>query len=210
MNLKSHPSLKLSFMLFWTLAILLALSFVAIYVEVVVLKGSVSENSPIEWLEEGSILLISGLFYNIARKYENMRQLGVLVGSFFLCMFIREIDGVLDQIHHGAWKYPAWAVAITACSYAAKNMTKSLEQLEKYTQHPSFGVMLAGMVSLLVFSRLFGMSIVWETMMGDSYIRDVKNLVEEGVELMCYTLMLGSTVWYWLAAKRFLTSEKSL
>lgn len=208
MNLKSYSSLKLSFIFFWVLAILLALSFVAVYAEVIVLNGTVSESSPIEWLEEFIVLLTSYLFYDIARKYKNMRQLGVLAGSFFLCLFIREIDNIFDQIHHGAWKYPALFVAIMACGYVAKDITISLSQLDKYTQHPSFGVMLAGIVSLLVFSRLFGMSVVWESLMGEYYIRGVKNLAEEGVELMCYTLMLSSAIWYWLVAKRLSEIEK--
>jgi len=46
----------------------------------------------------------------------------------------------------------------------------------------------------LVFSRLYGMGSFWQHVMGEHYVRDVKNISEEGIELLCYSLIALSAV----------------
>jgi hypothetical protein len=50
--------------------------------------------------------------------------------------------------------------------------------------------MLIGLLQLVIFSRLFGTGSLWEPVMGDSYQPGVKSIVQEGVELMSYALVL--------------------
>ena len=58
---------------------------------------------------------------------------------------------------------------------------------------------------VLAFSRLFGRGSFWEAVMGDSYMRLVKNIAEEGTELMGYALLVIAAVeflWQVLSQKR--------
>lgn len=207
-----HPQIKKkvleSFSLFWAINLLLAMSFGIIYMEIFILGGNVAESSPVEWVQEIMLFFTLLLFFGLAKKQAEYRSFATLVGSFFTCLLIRELDGVFDQITHGFWKYPAWAVAVIAIGYAIKHKQATLEKLVEYSKHPSFGLMLGGLCSLLVFSRLFGMGALWTEVMGDNYVRTVKDLVEEGVELMCYTLIFSSAVWYRLSFKPQVTSLK--
>ncbi len=50
-------------------------------------------------------------------------------------------------------------------------------------------LLVTGVMLLLVFSRLFGMGSFWHNVMGDDYVRAVKNIAEEGTELLAYCLI---------------------
>ncbi|MGF1911717.1 hypothetical protein L4C38_20070 [Vibrio kasasachensis] len=54
--------------------------------------------------------------------------------------------------------------------------------------------MIAWVVLLLVFSRIYGMGAFWQDVMNEYYVREVKNIVEEGIELLCYSLICLSGI----------------
>lgn len=57
--------------------------------------------------------------------------------------------------------------------------------------------MASGFLVVLVFSRLFGIHALWQHLMLGDYNRVVKNMAEEGTELLGYGLC-------WLASVRYL------
>ncbi|MGO2355561.1 MAG: hypothetical protein ACTH58_12605 [Marinomonas foliarum] len=81
--------------------------------------------------------------------------------------------------------------------------------LKEYSQQPSFGTFLAGFVTIMAFSRLMGRGSFWQAVMGDSYMRLVKNIVEEGIETLGYTLILISAIELVLACRRRQTLAKT-
>ncbi|MBY5990689.1 transporter [Ferrimonas balearica] len=181
---------------FLGLSLFLALAAGVIHFEVVALGSHVPESSLIEYMQESLLALIVGLFGALAYRRPDLRGFAVLVGGFFLCLLIRELDQLFDAIYHGAWKVPAYTVAFAAIYYAVKHRDSSAQPLVRYTQHQSFGLMLAGMALLMVFSRLFGMGVLWDTLMGEQYVRGVKSLAEEGTELAAYSLIFCAALWY--------------
>lgn len=59
-------------------------------------------------------------------------------------------------------------------------------------------MLATGLLIVLVFSRLFGMNALWENLMLDGYNRVVKNMAEEGCELLGYSLCtLASVRYFW-------------
>ncbi|WP_231472338.1 hypothetical protein [Pseudoxanthomonas suwonensis] len=68
--------------------------------------------------------------------------------------------------------------------------------------------MTIGLVLLLIYSRLFGMTALWEGLLADSYVRVVKNAAEECTELLGYTLVMASALTY--AAQRLHERRKAL
>jgi len=73
-----------------------------------------------------------------------------------------------------------------------------VDNLEEYFSIPSFGVFTAGLLSVLVFSRLFGTKNVWRALFDVETLepmqRWVKNAVQEGSELFGYALLFIAAV----------------
>lgn len=88
------------------------------------------------------------------------------------------------------WRSPWFACGMPP------GIAATLRGLADFVTHPGYGMMCAGLLCILVFSRLFGMSVLWQTLMLDGYNRVVKNMVEEGCELLGYGLCLLATLSY--------------
>ena len=192
-----HP-LIVSTAYFFGLALLLASSALVIHLEVTQISGSIGEDSLVECLQEGYLLITAGLFAAVAIKRSELRGFAFLVSAFFFIILIRELDSLFDQIHHGFWKYPAWLLATIAIGYAHSHKETSIDPLTNYISHKSYSLMLAGIATLFIFARIYGMSDLWQGVMQESYIRSVKNLAEEGMELLAYSLIMFAAGWYCL------------
>ena len=107
-------------------------------------------------------------------------------------MLIREEDGVFDLIRHGFWVYPAIAVTMIAIAFAIKQKGTTLHAMAQYCQTPSCITMSLALITLLVFSRLMGMGDLWQQVLQGGYVRTLKNIVEEGIELLAYGFILFS------------------
>jgi hypothetical protein len=119
------------------------------------------------------------------------------VAGFYSCMLIRELDFVFDAIQHGSWIWFALAVTAGCLAVALRTPKKTLHALARLLQHRSWPVMASGFLVVLVFSRLFGIHALWQHLMLGDYNRVVKNMAEEGTELLGYGLC-------WLASVRYL------
>ncbi|OKB65810.1 hypothetical protein BHU62_15710 [Serratia marcescens] len=160
------------------------------------LHNFVHETSLTETTQALLLVAIAGGFFAAARRQAERRYAWMLVGGFFLCMLIREMDFAFDALWHGAWVWFALSVALACLWQAARHIAATVRGLAYVVTHPGYGMMCAGLLCILVFSRLFGMSALWQTLMLDGYNRVVKNMVEEGCELLGYGLCLLATASY--------------
>lgn len=178
--------------------ILFALAVVVVvlclHVDVNILKNGLSETSFTEVVQESILFIIVLIHLVRARRDGAMRQCNVLIAGFFLAMLILELDAVFDLIRHGSWVWFALFVSVASILYAVRDPARVARQLIAYTSTPSYGVMVSGLLTILIFSRLFGMSMLWQSILQEGYVRIVKNMVEEGVELFGYILCLGASV----------------
>lgn len=113
-------------------------------------------------------------------------------------MLIRELDALFDLISHGSWVWFALITALLAIIRPVMHFRTTLEQLAKYTQSPWYGILLSGLLAVLVFSRLFGMQVLWHAILEHGYMRVVKNAVEEGSESFGYMLCLAASLGYYI------------
>lgn len=167
-----------------------------VFIDVHWLHNFVHETSLTEVAQELMLAVISGCFFIAARRQAERRSAWMLIGGFFLCMLIREMDFAFDALWHGAWAWFALAVALLCLWHAARHLDAAVRGLTHVVTHPGYGMMCAGLLCILVFSRLFGMGSLWQTLMLDGYNRAVKNMVEEGCELLGYGLCLLATLNY--------------
>ncbi len=168
----------------------IAISFLVILsrrIDYIILENNIGEMSVIE-LSQLFMLVITVMSFYRLNSIASLKRGSILVLGFFTVLMIRESDGFFDHISHGFWVYPALLVTFSSIAYAVKNgnVMRSLAQLLRI---PSMQVLVCSTVLLLVFSRLYGISDFWKVVMGDFYIRDVKNISEETIELLFYCLI---------------------
>lgn len=167
-----------------------------IFIDVRWMNDAVHETSFTEVGQEVILLAIALLYFARAWRQASIRPLYVLVGGFFSCMLIRELDFLFDELSHGSWVWFALAITLVCVLIALRHPRRMISGLAQYLRHPGWGMMCAGMLTILIFSRLFGQHDLWQHLMLDGYNRTVKNMAEEGCELLGYSFCLLSTCRY--------------
>lgn len=184
-------------------ALVLALTIVPVYIDVAWMNDALHETSFTETTQEIMLATIAALFFIAARRRPAQRGALTLVAGFYSCMLIRELDFVFDAIQHGSWIWFALAVTAGCLAVALRTPKKTLHALASLLQHRSWPVMASGFLVVLVFSRLFGIHALWQHLMLGDYNRVVKNMAEEGTELLGYGLC-------WLASVRYLWQTRPI
>ncbi|BFM49223.1 hypothetical protein [Marinomonas sp. THO17] len=162
-----------------------------------------SEQSLTEHMQDMLSFLSCILFLYVSRRDKSMKIAATLLAALMAMMFVRESDSLLDQyVFDGAWQ--SIVLVIIACVFVFLwgRFNTLYPALKHYANQACFGTFLAGLVTLLGFSRLMGRGSFWEAVMGDVYMRVVKNIVEEGIETLGYTLIFISAVELALACRR--------
>ena len=189
------------FALFLFSAMIVAITTGFIFLDILVLNNGISETSATELGQELIVAIICLLFFIPAYKQPEMRGGYTLIMGFSLCILIRELVGLYAKLAHGSWVWFALTATFVCIAIAIREGKKTLYGLTHFITHSSQGMLMAGLLSVLLFSRLFGMGILWEKLLGEDYNRTVKNMVEEGSELFGYTLCLISVIWYRYSSK---------
>ncbi|NMP16927.1 hypothetical protein [Thalassotalea sp. Y01] len=168
-----------------------------IRVDIMLLSSNINEDSLTEITQQTLLLLVVCCFLSICLFTQQHRHFHVLLAGFFACMLIRELDAYFDQlIRHGFWVYIVLFVALGSITYAWQEKRDNITALTNLINHNCFYSFCTALVIILVFSRLFGMGDLWQELMGDNYVRQVKNSFEEGIELLGYSLLFYNTVVY--------------
>ena len=127
---------------------------------------------------------------------------------FLATLAIREHDFLFEKtwLH---WSIPALITGLSAVAWAWFQRDKIASALTAWTAHPASSMLLVGLATLLVFSRLFGKEALWQTMLGDNYHRSMKNMVEESTELFGYALIVASLCLHVMLKPRLLSQQSS-
>lgn len=184
------------------LALFLCLMMGMVFIDVVWMHNAVHEISFTEGAQEMMLGAIALLFFYRAWQSPEQRPVAILVAGFFGCMLIREMDFLFDQLSHGSWFWFALALALSCLASALRRPRDIVSGLAAFMSHPAWGMMSCGILTILVFSRLFGMHQLWQHLMLDGYTRTVKNMVEEGSELLGYSLCLFASLHYFRQKKQ--------
>ncbi len=180
--------------------LMVSLPALLLYCDIHWLKDAVGEWSLVELTQEGFLLASVLAFARLALRRRDDHRFAVLAAGFFACMFIREMDAVLDLLVHGLWKYLVLPISVGCVLYAARDWRSSLSGLVRFMASRPGTVMVIGLVLLLFYSRLIGMTSLWNGLLADHYVRVFKNAVEETTELLGYTFILAASLGY--AAQR--------
>jgi hypothetical protein len=175
---------------FLLLAALTAAVPLIIYVDSVICGNGVSEYSMTELMEDVLLLLAAIMFFTEAWRRPLSRGFFVLVGGFFACMLIRELDFAFDVIRHGAWLYVALLTAMASVALAIACRTTVFAPMAAYADTKSCIYVSIGLLIVMVFSRLFGSGrLIWTDIMGTDYKSVYKAIIQEGLELFGYVFV---------------------
>ncbi|MCG8473311.1 MAG: hypothetical protein MI742_15830 [Desulfobacterales bacterium] len=155
------------------------------------LTGRFMEESLVEMLQI-VVLLFTGLLGWVSGKVApQLRALSTLIMGLATMAVVRELDAVLDRmVFDGAWQTLVLGIAALTKYHISRCRVSLSENVKGFIPTAAFGVMASGSMMVLVVSRLLGRATLWKVIMGDGYMRIVKLAVEEGLELMGYTLIL--------------------
>lgn len=154
-----------------------------------------SEQSLTEYMQDVMAFLSCMLFLYASRLDAKLKIASTLLAALLGMMFVRESDSLLDHyVFDGAWQTIVLLIFTCVMVFLLGQFSKIYASLKEYSLQVSFGIFLAGCVTLLAFSRLMGRSSFWQAVMGDSYIRVVKNIVEESIETFGYSLILIAAI----------------
>ncbi len=152
------------------------------------------EAGPTEIIQTLLLLISATIFFMEARRCPDMRGALVLAGGFIGCMLIREQDYYLDMLSHGCWKWPALTLAFSCTAYAAATFRSTVAGLARFVRWRYFPILLTGLVIVLVYSRLFGMGMLWKPLLQCEEWRTAKTAIEESSELLGYLFVCFSTL----------------
>ncbi|MDF7798884.1 hypothetical protein P4C99_05390 [Pontiellaceae bacterium B1224] len=184
-------------LLFGTLCVLISTLVIKHDAGAVVNGAKFGESSATETAQLVYLFLTTLLFGLIAVRSEARRAIAALMSGGVAAMMIREMDGWFDYIFHGAWFIFAVIALMISFFVAARFRDHLVDNIGEFILSPVFGAFVAACLGIFVFSRLFGMRILWESFFDVHHLapmqRWVKNAVEEGSELFGYTLLFLSS-----------------
>ena len=161
-------------------------------------NNAFSENSITEICQELFLVVIVLLFLCHAVTDTANRMFSFTMGCIFLCALIREFDSMLDNhVFDGAWQLVVTILSICVTAIWIRHGENIGKVLASIMHYRSFGIMISGILTVMVFSRFFGQQILWIEIMKEGFQRSVKNAAEEGTELFGYYICLIATLEYW-------------
>ena len=160
-----------------------------------------SEGGPIEY---GHYALCSAaaVLFACASRWPTLGDVFALAACGAALGVIREADAFLDNLaFHGAYKFPAAVLGALGLNRAYRARATLAIQFARWTATPSFAVTASGVFVVLVYAQIVGQKELWQTLMGASYLRPVKDVAEEMQELLGYFLIFFGAIESYLLAR---------
>ena len=172
-----------------------------------ILERSVKEDSAIEIAQESYLFIIVVILIVQSFKVPKFKNLSYVLALFFAMHLVREFDLFLDMVFDGLWQIIAFSMLGLAVFLFVKNKQIIIQQIGALKNDISTGLFLIGLTLLHVFSRLWGKSDNWKTLLEDNYRRVFKDLAEEGIELVSYSILLIATIQLFLTLKSLISKD---
>lgn len=189
-TLNTHAkSILISLTQFFGLALLAALPTAIVMLDVMWLGNNIGEESLTEAAQSLTLVLVIATFVYIVAKHEDKRPFTYMALGLFISMLFREHDFMLNKMIDNLWEACVALTVITVVILARRTGKPFAPVFAAYLKSPAARIMAVALVLLVVHSRLFGMGVLWRTVLDDGYVRTVKNAMEEGTELLAYLMI---------------------
>ena len=163
--------------------------------------------SCVEILQE-SLLVLSTICFTVTAVRMPQYAGGIfLLAGLTFAFFVREMDACLDLVAHGFWKYVLVICFPIYLFFLRKFGWRTIiPGIAHYIRSRSFTMFLPGIVTILVYSRLFGCKYLWELYLpphvGIKQVKCFRSLSEESMELLGYAIIFAASLIAAHAARR--------
>ena len=178
-----------------------AFLFLLMYVDAVT-TGTFGETSLVEIAQSVTLFVITAIFVSCALRISALTRSAWLLATFVAASLIRENDIWLDMLHEEGWQISVTPVIAAGLFYTFRHRAAFLAEQKAFTESTAFGLFVGSLLTTYVFSRLFGMGRFWQAVMQDDYLRPIKDMSEECLELFGYGLMLCAAIEFVALARR--------
>lgn len=156
-----------------------------------------SEFSHAEYAQSLLLVLCSSIcigFY-LSKNTKTFRYIFLAIFGLSTAALIREQDIYFEQLFgHGIWLYPVILISGFVAYSLYTERGNAWEQLVRYMSTKSYAFMTFGILTIFIFSRLYGRTVFWQQVMEEKYFRSVKNVSEESIELYGYLFLFYAVV----------------
>ncbi len=161
-----------------------------------------SEFSPVEIIQ-AIILFVCGLLMGwVARYCPSQRPIAFGFGGLALIFLVRESDYFLDRfVADNAWQVLIAVIGALLIAYTYRHRKRLKIALARIWPSPGLTLLYAGAIILFAFVLLVGHEPLWQSILGDTYLRVTKLAIEEFMELMGYYLWMIGTIEYAFEAR---------
>ena len=134
----------------------------------------------------------------------------LLLFAFIAASLVREQDYFLDvYVADNSWKVIVALIVVPTLGWVIYQRRHFIAEFAHYSNTFAFGLFAGGVLTTYVFSRLYGRQVFWRAVLDDSYERIFKDVAEEIVELLGYSLILFATIELLLLALRIRKAQLS-
>ncbi len=161
------------------------------------------ETGPVEYAHQLLCASVAILLARAAALRSDVRDVVALAAYCAALGLIRENDAFLDHVaFKGAYKVPAAIVGAIALARAWRSRERIPAQLRRLATEPGFQLLVVGGLVVLVYAQIVGQKELWKAIMGDAYMRPVKDAAEELQELLGYSLIFFGALEIYLGRRR--------
>lgn len=154
-----------------------------------------AENGPLEWAQVGLLAVTIALLVAAARRRASVRTLLLWLTVFPLWALIRELDGLLEHmLFDSAWEVLAWGIAVVYLYIGWRHRERLLAQMLAFVRSRTFVLFFGSFIIVVVLAQFIGQTELWKGIMGDAYMRDVKRVAEELLEVSGYCVAVCAGV----------------
>lgn len=157
------------------------------------------------YTQQSQLLLLSltiVTFFLIGKKFNALKRSSIILCLFFLMCMFRELDSYLDTFRHDLWKLLVFIIL----AFFIRNLVLYHHDFRQasnlFFKTTASGYFLAGMIITFVFSRSYGISDNWRSVMEGNYMRSVKNASEESIESLGYLFILIGAIEFYFYLRR--------
>lgn len=177
------------------------LPVLALLFDISSLGYGVGEQSATEFLQSLSLLLAILCLIALAIKNSLLRHVAIIMAFLGVIAFIREQDAYFDIIYHGAWLPFALMVLALILIVGVKKFAQIYSGAQIIIASKPFPILIFGAFFVLIQSRVFGTSKVWKQVLNVDQVQMVKTIIQEGLELTGYLIILVAVFEIWKTFK---------
>jgi hypothetical protein len=153
------------------------------------------EGDAVEWFQQFLILGSALLLGAAAWAYQTLRPLLTAMALLASVAVIRELDSLFDRlIPVMGWYLPGGLLLAAAVVTVIRHRRTLGYQMAQYAQTFSAGVIWCGFITVVVFAQIIGQADKWRPLLGESYTRHIKRVIEESCETFGYMLLFFGAV----------------